>query len=79
MGLIAPNLLETADVDQLAALAAPNRLVIAGGVNATGKPARMDEAFAFTRSVYKTLKATPRLTVLDSTDLAGFVRTFAAG
>ena len=81
MGLIVPGLLETADVGHLAALIAPAKLVIAGGVEPSGEPvtpARLAEAFAFTRSVYTMLKAGDRLTLLNSTDLAGFSRAFAS-
>jgi hypothetical protein len=82
MGLIVPNLLETADIGQLAALVAPARLLIAGGVEPSGEPAtpaRIAEGFGFTRSVYATLKANDRLTLLDSGDLPGFARAFATG
>jgi dienelactone hydrolase len=79
MGLIVPNLLETADVSQLAALVAPNRLVIAGGVEPTGKPARMADAFRFTRKVYGLTKSIDLLTLLDSPNLADLSRILTAG
>jgi dienelactone hydrolase len=82
MGLIVPNLLETADVGQLAALVAPARMVIAGGVEPSSEratPARIAEGFGFTRSVYATLKSADRLTLLDSGDLPGFAKAFAVG
>ncbi len=79
MGLIAPGLLETADVGQLAALNAPNRLVIAGAVEPSGQPAtpaRLAEGFASTRTIYTTLKTPDRLTLLDSANLSAFVQAF---
>jgi len=82
MGLIVPDLLETADIDHLAALTAPSRLTIAGAVEPSGptvSPGRMANGFSFTRAVYKTLKADDRLTVLSSTDPTHFVQTFAKG
>src|SRR5262249_56991689 len=39
MGLLAPGILRVGDVPQLAALAAPLRLVLAGGVSPQGKRA----------------------------------------
>jgi dienelactone hydrolase len=66
MGLLAPGLLHAGDVPQLAALVAPARLIVAGGVSAAGK--KLDakglaEAFAFTRKVYAAVKAEERLLV----------------
>jgi cephalosporin-C deacetylase-like acetyl esterase len=69
MGLLAPGLLRVGDVPQLAALAAPRRLVVAGGVSSQGKPLAekaLKEAYAFTASVYKLHKAEAKLTLAAS-------------
>jgi dienelactone hydrolase len=66
MGLLAPGLLRAGDVPHLAALAAPRRLAVSGGVTAEGRKqteAQLREAFAFTRKVYGLVKAERRLTV----------------
>jgi dienelactone hydrolase len=66
MGLLAPGLLRLGDVPQLAALVAPRRLVVAGGVSSQGKPLAekaLKEAYAFTASVYKLHKAEAKLTL----------------
>jgi hypothetical protein len=60
MGLAAPKLLRFGDVGTLAALSAPRRLVVIGGVETTGETAsgdRLKEAFSFTRSIYDVLTA----------------------
>ena len=72
MGVIAPNILDVADVGHLAGLVAPNRLAIAGGVEPDGTRAskdRMRTAFDATRTVYKALRAEDRLTLTAETDL----------
>ena len=51
----------------------------ASSADGAATPARIAEGFGFTRSVYATLKAADRLTLLDSGDLPGFARTFAVG
>ncbi len=82
MGLIAPDLLDVADVGRLAALVAPARLVVAGGVEPSGSPAspaRREESFGFARSIYRLLKADDKLTLLDSADPAAFARALATG
>jgi pimeloyl-ACP methyl ester carboxylesterase len=66
MGLLVPGILRVGDVPHLAALAAPGRLIIAGGVGADGKALgerELQTAFAFTTRVYKTSKADAKLTV----------------
>jgi dienelactone hydrolase len=55
MGLVAPKLLRHSDVGRFAALLAPRRLVVIGGVEPTGKPAsetRLQQAFAYAKSIY---------------------------
>ncbi len=73
MGLLAPGLLSLGDVPHLAALIAPRRLAIAGGVSPQGKKVKGDalqEAFAFTSGIYKLVKAADKLSVSDDVDFA---------
>jgi dienelactone hydrolase len=66
MGLLAPGLFRVGDVPQLAALAAPRRLLVAGGLSSQGKPLAekaLKDAYAFTTSVYKLHKAEAKLNV----------------
>jgi hypothetical protein len=67
MGLLAPGLLRAGDVAHLAALVAPRRLIVAGGVSPQGEKrtaAQIEEAFAFTRGVYKLHKEDGKLTLM---------------
>jgi dienelactone hydrolase len=69
MGLLAPGLLRVGDVPHLAALSAPRRLLIVGGVSSDGKALAekaLKEAYAFTASVYKLHKAEAKLTVTEA-------------
>jgi dienelactone hydrolase len=71
MGLLAPGLLRWGNVSHLAALIAPRRLAIAGGVSPQGKKVKGDvlqEAFAFTSRIYKLIKSGDKLTVHDDAD-----------
>jgi dienelactone hydrolase len=66
MGLLAPGILRVGDVPHLAALAAPRRLIVAGGVTPQGqaleeKPLRV--AYSFTRGIYKLYQAGDKLSV----------------
>jgi dienelactone hydrolase len=66
MGLLAPGILTVGDIPHLAGLAAPRRLVIAGGVSPQGKrlsQKELDDAFRFTAAVYKAVRMPDRLTV----------------
>jgi hypothetical protein len=66
MGLLAPGLFEAGDVPHLAALVAPRTLTVAGGLSAQGKELEqkaLEEAFAFTHTVYGLLKAQRALEV----------------
>jgi pimeloyl-ACP methyl ester carboxylesterase len=66
MGLLAPGVLRAGDVPHLAALAAPRKLVLAGGLSAAGKALDakgVAEAFAFTRRAYRLAKAAAALEV----------------
>jgi hypothetical protein len=66
MGLLAPGLLKAGDVPHLAALAAPGKLIVAGGSGADGKALEqkpLEAAYAFTRRVYGLMKASDNLVV----------------
>ena len=66
MGLLAPGLLRVGDIPELAAMAAPRRLVIADSRDAEGKPLRdrdVPGAFRFTRMVYQAHQAAEKLTL----------------
>ena len=68
MGLLAPGILRVGDIPHLAALAAPRRLQLVGGVTPQGKKVtskELVEAFAFTRAIYKLHKATDHLTLTE--------------
>jgi dienelactone hydrolase len=79
MGLLAPGLLRVGDVPHLAALAAPRRLAIAGGVTPRGqklaeKP--LQDAFGFTARVYHLHKEEKRFRLAErapAADLAAFL------
>lgn len=73
MGLLAPGLLAAGDVPHLAALVAPRRLVVAGGVDARGK--KLDDkalsaALGFTRRMYAAAKASGSLMVKAEAEVA---------
>ena len=68
MALLAPRLFSVGDVPYLAALGAPRRLAIAGGVTPQGKKLggkEIQEAYAFTREVYELYKVGERLSLLE--------------
>ncbi len=72
MGLLAPGILRVGDIPHLAALAAPRRLVLAGGVTSDGRKRteqQLREAYTFTREVYGLHKAEAVLRVSDGTRL----------
>jgi len=71
MGLAAPKLLRYGDVGTLAALSAPRRLVVIGGVETTGDAAsadRLKAAFAFTKSIYGLFSAGDAFEIAASRD-----------
>ena len=71
MGLLAPGLLKVGDVPHLAALVAPKRLVIAGGVSPQGRKLTQKEleaAFRFTSGVYEAMKMGDWLTIAADPD-----------
>lgn len=66
MGLIAPHAVEAGDVDRFAALVAPRRLTVLGGLETSGRPAsqeRLLSAFAVAKSIYQLLGAPESLTL----------------
>jgi pimeloyl-ACP methyl ester carboxylesterase len=66
MGLLAPGILSAGDVAHLAALAAPRKFVVAGGISSGGKKLdakQLENAFAFTRKVYRLHRADADLVV----------------
>ena len=72
LGIIAPGIVsDVGDVAHLAALVAPRRVVIAGGVSGGGKPLdadRLRSAYRPAAHVWDLLGAKAGLTVLDGTD-----------
>jgi len=78
LGLMAPGILrEVGDVAQLAALGAPRRVVIAGGVRGSGEPltaAQRRETFADAAVVWQRLGAGGELRLLDAGGAADVVR-----
>jgi pimeloyl-ACP methyl ester carboxylesterase len=73
MGILAPGILKVGDVSHLTALAAPHRLVVAGGFSPQGRrlnQRELDEAFGFTARVYRAVKAADKITVAAQPDWA---------
>jgi dienelactone hydrolase len=69
MGLLAPGILVVADIPQLAALCAPRRLVIAGGITPQGKKVPGNEVtdnYRFAIDIYKLARATERLSFVEA-------------
>ena len=79
MGLLAPGLFRVGDVPQLAAMAAPRRLLIADGVDIAGKRVSeriLREAYRFPLGVYGALMGNAKISVVTDTrpdDLAGML------
>ncbi len=78
MGIFAPGIVrDVGDIGHLAALIAPRKLLIVGGVDGLAQPlgaAALDEHYAFTRRVYETMGAGSALTIQHQTTLAGLVQ-----
>jgi hypothetical protein len=77
MGVLVPGIVGIGDVPHLAALVAPRRLVIAGGITPRGEKLSEEtlrEAFAFTAAAYKAHKAAERLTVAAEVAAAEVVK-----
>jgi hypothetical protein len=77
LGIMVPGILsQVGDIAQLAALCAPRRLVVAGGVLGGGRsltPAELTAQFAYTRQIYGLLGA-PQALFLTTAESAGIVR-----
>lgn len=71
MGIFAPGILrDVGDIAHLAALSAPRKVLIAGGVNGVNQPldaAALDEQYAFTREVYAATGAARSLLIQEET------------
>jgi cephalosporin-C deacetylase-like acetyl esterase len=84
MGLLAPGLFKVGDVPQLAALASPRRLLIAGGITLGNEKLLqrgLDQAFAFTRDMYRISESAARLSIRESapaTDIVAFLSSTRA-
>jgi cephalosporin-C deacetylase-like acetyl esterase len=69
LGLIVPGILQVGDVPHLAALSAPRRLIVAEGAGPEGKPLgakALQQAYAFTRSIYRLHRQEKRLTLAET-------------
>jgi cephalosporin-C deacetylase-like acetyl esterase len=69
MGLLAPGILRVGDIPHLAALIAPRKLQIIGGVKMQGgkvEGKELTEAFSFTKRIYALHKADKKLVIADS-------------
>jgi hypothetical protein len=77
LGIMAPGVLrDVGDVPHIAALAAPKRIVIAGGVSGSGEPLagdRLREAYRPASRAWDLLKAPKELVILDKTDAAAVI------
>jgi hypothetical protein len=78
LGLMAPGILrDVGDVAHVAALAAPKRVVIAGGVGGNGKPLTADQlrdVFAPAARAWELTKAPKELVIRPETDAAGVIQ-----
>jgi dienelactone hydrolase len=73
MALLAPGILRVGDIPHLAALNAPNRLVIAAGLTSQGKKMtekQLREAYRYTSGIYTLYKAQKRLTIAETAQAA---------
>jgi dienelactone hydrolase len=78
MGLLAPGILRVGDIPHLAALAAPQKLILSGGITSQGKKMtqkQLRDAYTYTSAVYALYKAQKRLTISETAEAA----TIAAG
>ncbi|HLN28009.1 MAG TPA: alpha/beta hydrolase family protein [Gemmataceae bacterium] len=77
MGLLAPRIVQIADIPQLAALIAPRRLTLAEAISFQGEKLSLKQlqgAYSFTHSIYKLYKAEDQFTIaaeLSMEELAG--------
>ena len=82
LGVLAPGILrDVGDVAHLAALAAPKRIVIAGGVSGEGKSLgaeQLQETYRPASRAYEALKRAKELVIAEKLDAAGTIRALAA-
>src|SRR5262249_35635952 len=77
MGLLAPGILKVGDIPQIAALSAPRRLVISGGISPQGKrltEKELKDAYGYTSAMYKVLGMGERLIIrgeMKAEEIAG--------
>jgi len=78
LGIMAPGIVrDVGDIQHLAALIAPRKLMIVGGVNGAGQAfgeAALKQQYDFTRRVYSLEQAANEFTVLPSIEVADIVR-----
>lgn len=78
LGIMAPNIVrDVGDIQHLAALIAPRKLMIAGGVNGAGQAldeAALKQQYEFTQRVYSLEQAAGEFTILPSSEVADIVR-----
>jgi dienelactone hydrolase len=73
MGLLAPGILNLGDVAGLAALCAPRKLVICGGITPQGKKVagkELTENYRFASEIYKLARAADRLSFMEASAVA---------
>jgi hypothetical protein len=77
LGIMAPGIVrDVGDISHLAALVAPRKLVIVGGVNGAGETlgeASLEHKYDFTQRVYTLEHAAGQFTVLSSTEVAAIM------
>lgn len=77
LAIMVPDILEqVGDIPQIASLAAPQRLVIAGGVDGTGSalaPDKLRENYRWTRAAYQLQGKQDQLTILPDDELEPLV------
>jgi hypothetical protein len=77
LGIMAPAIVRDAgDIQHLAALIAPRKLMVAGGVNGAGQAldeAALKEQYDFTQRVYSLEQAAGEFTILPSVEIADIV------
>ncbi len=78
LGILAPGILRDAgDIAHLAALIAPRRFVVAGGVNGAGQPLNtgsLREQFSFTRKVYDVTDAADNFAIVPEAEPTEMLR-----
>lgn len=77
LGIMVPGILKRiGDVQRIAALSAPRRLIVAGGVSGGGTALKLNElkaAYSHTESVYKLKAAARRFSILADDDLESII------